>query len=141
MATKRMLTLAEARTALAAAHELAVQQGLRVAIAVVDDGGRLVCLERMDGVPFGSTDVALEKAISAAAYRRPTAVFDERLSGGRHAVLRQPFAFPIQGGLPLRVEDEFVGAIGASGALAEQDSALCAAGVAALVAAASGVRS
>lgn len=130
--SRPVLTLGAARLAARAAVELARQRGLRVAVAVVDDGGRLQYFERMDGVPWGSGDVALAKAQSAAAYRRDTLVFDERLHGGRLAALAQPFAFPIQGGLPLLAAGECIGGIGASGALAAEDTELVAAGVAAL---------
>jgi glc operon protein GlcG len=81
--------------------------------------------ERMDDVPWGSGDVALEKAVSAAAYRRSTQVFDKRLTDGRLAVLGQPYAFAIQGGVPLMSQGFCVGAIGASGALASEDAELC----------------
>jgi uncharacterized protein GlcG (DUF336 family) len=129
---KPALTLEAAKRAAGAALDAARLRGLRVAVAVVDDGGRILYFERMDGVPWGSGDVALAKAQSAAAYRRDTAVFDERLQGGRMAALAQPFAFPIQGGLPFLVDGHCAGAIGASGALASEDTELVAAGVAAL---------
>lgn len=131
--TRPVLTIAQAKRAAAATVERAHQRKLKVALAIVDEGGRLLYFERMDGVPWGSGDVALDKAISAAAYRRGTAVFDERLKGGRMAVLGQPHAFPIQGGVPLLINGECVGAIGASGALAAEDTELCDAAAAALV--------
>lgn len=117
-----------ARTAV----EQAAARGLKVAVAVVDGGGRLLYFERMDGVPWGSGEVAMGKAVSAAAYRRDTLVFDQRLADGRHAVLGQPFAFPIQGGVALTVGGECVGGIGASGAQASEDAQLCAAAAQAL---------
>jgi glc operon protein GlcG len=79
----------------------------------------------MDGVSWGSGEVALAKAQSAAAYQRDTSVFDERLKGGRMAVLQQPFAFPIQGGVCLEIGQQCVGGIGASGALAHEDTEIC----------------
>lgn len=130
--TKPVLTLDAARLAARHALDTARRHALKVAVAVVDDGGRLLYFERMDEVPWGSGDVALAKASSAAAYRRDTSVFDERLSGGRLAVLSQPDAFPIQGGVALRIGGVCVGAIGASGALADEDTMLCQAGAAAL---------
>lgn len=129
---RRVLSLAEADRAATAAEALAAARGLRVALAIVDDGGHLMLFRRMDDVPWGSGEVALDKAVSAAAYRRATGVFDDRLVGGRLAVLRQPAAFPIQGGVPLRLDGEVVGAIGASGALAAEDTEICEAGTAAL---------
>ena len=130
--SKPVLPIQAARQVAAAALAMAGQRGLKVAVAIVDDGGRLLYFERMDGVPWGSGDVAFGKAESAAAYRRHTGVFDKRLSGGRLAVLGQPFAFPIEGGVPLLMAGQCVGAIGASGALASEDSELCEAGAAVL---------
>lgn len=129
---KPVLTLAQAKRCAARAVEVAREQALKVAICIVDDGGRLLYFERMDDVPWGSGDVATAKAVSAAAYRRDTAVFDKRLSDGRLAVLRQPEAFPIQGGVPLFIAGHCAGAIGASGALAAEDTQLCEAGAAVL---------
>jgi glc operon protein GlcG len=129
---KPVLTIAAARRAARRAIDTAQGHALKIAVAVVDDGGRLLYFERMDDVPWGSGDVALAKAVSAAAYRRDTAVFDERLGNGRMAVLSQPQAFPIQGGVALRIQGACVGAIGASGALASEDTMLCQAGAAAL---------
>lgn len=128
LSSRPVLPLEGARMAARRAVEAAAQRGLKVAVAVVDEGGRLMYFERMDGVPWGSGEVALGKAISAAAYRRDTVVFDERLTKGRHAVLGQPFAFPIQGGVALTVGGECVGGIGASGAPASEDTELCVAG-------------
>ena len=122
---KPILSIAHAKRAANCAIELAHQRGLKVAISIVDDGGRLLYFERMDDVPWGSGEVALDKAISAAAYRRSTGVFDKRLTDGRLAVLGQPYAFPIQGGIPLMNQGFCVGAIGASGALASEDTELC----------------
>lgn len=132
MNMKPVLTIAQAKRSAAGAIEFAQQRELRVAVAIVDDGGRPLYFERMDGVPWGSSDVAMGKAVSAAAYQRGTAVFDKRLADGRLAVLGQPHAFPIQGGVPLMLNGCCVGAIGASGALASQDTELCEAGALAL---------
>ncbi len=127
------LTLGGAKAAIAAALTAAVARNLCVAVSIVDDGGRMVCFERMDGVSWGSGEVAQVKAVSAAAYRRDTLVFDERLTGGRLAVLGQPCAFPIQGGLPILVNGHCIGAIGVSGALAAEDTQIAQAGIAALL--------
>ena len=129
---KPVLTLAQAKSSAARALAAARERSLKVAVCVVDEGGRMLYFERMDDVPWGSGEVATAKAVSAAAYRRDTAVFDKRLTDGRLAVLSQPAAFPIQGGVPLTISGHCVGAIGASGALAAEDSALCEAGAAAL---------
>lgn len=130
--SKPVLSIDAAKQVAAAALALAGQRALKVAVAIVDDGGRLLYFERMDDVPWGSGEVALGKAESAAAYRRHTLVFDKRLSGGRLAALAQPYAFPIEGGVPLVIDGQCVGAIGASGALATEDSELCEAAAAVL---------
>jgi glc operon protein GlcG len=129
---KPVLSIAQAKRSAARALESARERSLKVAVCIVDEGGRLLYFERMDGVPWGSGEVAMAKAISAAAYRRDTAVFDKRLTDGRLAVLSQPEAFPIQGGVPLVIAGHCVGAIGASGALAAEDTMLCEAAAAAL---------
>jgi len=131
--SKPILDIRLAKRAAAAALAHAGPLGWQVAIAVVDDGGRLMYFERSDDVSWGSGAVALAKAESAAAYRRGTLVFDQRLGGGRMAVLGQPHAFPIEGGVPLMLHGHCVGAIGASGALAKQDTELCEAGARALI--------
>ncbi len=127
------LTLGGAKAVTTAALAAAAARNLRVAVSIVDDGGRMVCFERMDGVGWGSGEVAHGKAVSAAAYRRDTLVFDDRLTGGRLAVLGQPCAFPIQGGLPILVDGHCIGAIGVSGALAAEDTQIAQAGTAALL--------
>ena len=129
---KPVLTLAQAKSSAERALAAARERSLKVTVCVVDEGGRMLYFERMDDVPWGSGEVAMAKAVSAAAYRRDTAVFDKRLTDGRLAVLSQPAAFPIQGGVPLTIFGHCVGAIGASGALAAEDTALCEAGAAAL---------
>jgi glc operon protein GlcG len=129
---KPVLSIELAKRSATRTLEAARERSLKVAVCVVDDGGRMLYFERMDGVPWGSGDVAQAKAVSAAAYRRETAVFDKRLTDGRLAVLRQPEAFPIQGGVPLVIDGHCVGAIGASGALAAEDTQLCEAGAAAI---------
>lgn len=130
--TKNVLSIEQAKKIAVQAISVADTKQLKVAIAIVDDGGRLLYFERMDGVSWGSGEVALAKAQSAAAYQRDTSVFDERLAGGRMAVLQQPFAFPIQGGISLEIDQQCVGGIGASGALAQEDTEICKAAAAIL---------
>lgn len=130
--TKNVLSIGQAKKIAVQAISVAQAKRLKIAIAIVDDGGRLLYFERMDGVSWGSGEVALAKAQSAAAYQRDTSVFDDRLMGGRMAVLQQPFAFPIQGGVSLEIEQQCVGGIGASGALAQEDTEICKAAAAIL---------
>ena len=130
--SKRVVTLAGARAVASAAEAEARQQNAAVVIAVVDDGGALVLLERLDGTQIASSDVAIGKARTAAIFRRPSAVFEEQIRTGRAAALALPGATPLQGGLPLVVDGEVVGAIGVSGETPKQDEAIARAGVAAL---------
>jgi uncharacterized protein GlcG (DUF336 family) len=129
---KHTLTLLAAKKVAAAAETFAKRKGWNVVIAVVDDGGHLIYLARMDGTQIGSVEVAQAKARTALAFKRPTKAWDETLSDGRHAVLGLPGVTPVEGGLPLQVGEEFVGAIGVSGVTSSQDGQIAHAGAAAL---------
>ena len=128
------LTLEQARTVTAAAKAAADPKRWRVAVAVVDPGGHLVLLERMDGTQFGSIEVARQKAWTAVAFRRPSKAFEDMVAAGGAGVrlLRLEGATPIEGGVPLLREGRIVGAIGVSGATSEQDGIVARAGAAAL---------
>jgi uncharacterized protein GlcG (DUF336 family) len=132
LATRKALTLAAAKEIAAAAEAEAVKNKWNVVIVVLDDAGDPLYLQRMDDVQTGSIDVALQKARSAVRFRRPTKVFEEQLSGGRHAVLRLPGAMPIEGGVPLMKDGRLIGAIGVSGVTSQQDGQIAAAGLAVL---------
>lgn len=128
------IPLADAKRAIAAAQAEAAKNNWNVVIAVVDSGGQLVALERMDSTQYGSVDVAQEKARTAVAFRRSTKVFQDGVAGGGEGlrILRLPGALPIEGGLPLVIGGKLVGAIGVSGVTSAQDGQIAAAGVAAL---------
>ena len=128
---KHMINLAVARCIAAAAEAEASANDWAVVISIVDDGGHLVLLQRMDGTQLASIDLATQKALSALIYRRPTKAFEESLIGGRQAVLALPGALSVNGGLPLYCSGDLIGAIGISGVTAEQDAQIAAAGVAA----------
>ena len=98
------------------------------AIAIVDHGGFLIYFERMDNTQLGSVEIAIDKARSAALFRRPSKVFEDALAGGRTAILALRGATPIEGGLPLVSAGKIVGAIGASGGTAQQDGQVAKAG-------------
>lgn len=115
-----VLTLDVSREATAAARKLARANGWNVVVVVVDQGGHPILLERMDGTQTASVEIALAKARSAAAFRRPTRVLGQWVSGNV-ALLNLPGLVPIEGGLPLVVEGQVVGAVGVSGATAQQD--------------------
>lgn len=126
------LTLDAARRIAEAARAEATRHGWPVVIAVVDDGGNLLTLDRLDGAQFGSIEIARAKAFSSVAFKRPTKAWDETLTGGRLAVLGLPGVLPAEGGVPLKIGDVIVGAIGVSGVTSPQDGQIAAAGAAAL---------
>ncbi len=132
LSTKPALTLAAARTALDAAKAEALKQGWPVVIAVVDDGGHLVALERLDEAQFGSVEIAIAKARAAVAFKRPTKAWDEVLAAGRQAVLGLPGVLPAEGGVPIVVQGTIVGAVGVSGVTSPQDGQVAQAAVAAI---------
>ena len=99
-----------------------------MAIAVVDPAGRLVYFERMDNTQYGSVRVAIDKARSAALFRRPTKVFEEAVASGRNGILALRGAMPSEGGVPIIAAGKIIGAIGASGGTAQQDGQAAGAG-------------
>jgi glc operon protein GlcG len=121
-----------ARRIAAAAIAEGKKNGWTVAAAVVDPGGVLTYFERIDGTQAGSSEVALAKARSAAAFKRPTKAFEDALVGGRQAILSLPGAIPLDGGIPIVIDGQIVGALGVSGATSEQDGTCAKAGVAAV---------
>jgi glc operon protein GlcG len=132
LADKKGLTLGEAKKIVAAAQADATKSNLNVAVAILDEGGHLLLFEKMDETQTGSVTVAIAKARSAFLFKRPTKVFEDAVQGGRNVILALEGALPIEGGLPLMVAGKVVGAIGVSGATAQQDGAVAAAGAAAL---------
>jgi glc operon protein GlcG len=131
MRLKSSLTAADAERMLTAARAEATRRGWHVSIAVVDDGGFLLRLERLDGAGPQTPEVATMKARSAALSRMPTKRLEE-IAKERTGMLRFPDRLPIQGGLPIIHEGECVGGIGVSGVQSSEDEAVAAAGTAAL---------
>jgi glc operon protein GlcG len=130
---KKGLTLEAAKKVAAAAEEEAVKNKWTVVIAIVDEGGNLVYLQRLDETQIGSIEVAIQKAKTAVSFKRPTkALEDAVITGGRTVVLSLPGAVPIEGGLPLVVDGKVLGAVGVSGVTAQQDGQIAKAGVDAL---------
>ncbi len=128
LADKKVLTLDGARKVAAAAETEAKKNNWNVVIAVVDDGGHLVYLQRIDGTQTGSIDVAIQKARTAQAFKRSTKVFEDAIAGGRNAILALPGALPLEGGLPIVVGGQVVGAIGVSGVKSTEDGQIAKAG-------------
>jgi glc operon protein GlcG len=130
---KKALNLGIAKQIAAAAEKEAADAKLTMVIAILDDGGNLIYLERMDETQIGSIEVAQQKAHSAVFFKRPTKVFEDAVAGGRTAILRLPGAIPVEGGLPLMADGKIVGAIGCSGGTSQQDGVVAKAGADALM--------
>jgi glc operon protein GlcG len=124
------ITLDQAKDVMAGAEAEAERNNWPVVIAIVDTGGNLVMLQRLDNAQFGSVEVARQKAWSAAAFRRPTKVFQEAIAGGgaNLRLLRLEGASPLEGGIPLVANGQIIGAIGVSGVTSEQDAQIAQAG-------------
>ena len=135
LATKRVLTLTVAKKIAEAAEAEALRRGATVVIAVVDDGGYLLVLERLDETQVASVEVGIAKARTAAIFRRPSKVFEDQVREGRIAALGLPGAAPLQGGIPIVFEGKVIGAIGVSGNTPQEDEDIAKVGAAALAAA------
>lgn len=128
--TVNALGFATAERVARAAARVAVSRGVAPVIAVVDAGGELVYTWRPDGAQVASVGVATDKARTAALYRRPSKDFEDQVAKGRASALALARAVPLQGGLPLVVDGQVVGAIGVSGASsADEDNELAGIGV------------
>jgi glc operon protein GlcG len=132
LAEKKSLTLEVAKQISAAAEAEATKNKWTVAIAVVDEGGHLMHLVKIDETQYGSVDVAIQKAQTSIAFKRPTKVFEDAIAGGRNAIIGLKGALPLQGGLPIVVDGRTIGAIGVSGVTSQQDEQVAKAGVDAL---------
>jgi len=132
MQHKAVLSQSEVSQIIQAARSEAQQQGWAVAIAVVDDGGHPLALERLDGcAPIGAY-IATEKARSAAIGRRETKGYEDMVNGGRTAFVSAPLLTSLEGGVPVLVDGQVIGAVGVSGVKAEQDAQVAKAGIAVL---------
>jgi glc operon protein GlcG len=128
----RSIALDGAQRALAAAVAEARQRGWAVSISVVDPAGDLVAFVRLDGAPPASADVSRAKARTAARFKRTTGGLDSALTAGRLPILGLDGATPVEGGVPIVMDGEVVGAVGVSGATSPQDAQVARAGVAAV---------
>ncbi len=132
MASKPALTLDDAKRIAAAAQAEALSNDWHVTIAVVDDGGHLLYLERSHDTQFGSVETAIKKAHAAVAFLRPTKMSEDAVMGGRLIHLALPGVIPAEGGVPLMLDGIIVGGLGISGVRSPQDGQIAAAGAAAL---------
>lgn len=131
---KKSITLEGARIVIAAAKTYAVtNKAPGGVIAVVDDGGNLVALERLDGTFTAGANISIGKARTAAMFKKPTKFFEDVIKNGRTAMVALADFTPLQGGVPITVDGQIVGAVGVSGAMsAAQDEELAMAGAEAL---------
>jgi glc operon protein GlcG len=135
MNTRPSLTAADARKIAAAAEQEALANGWAVSIAVVDDGGHLWWLQRLDGAPPISTQIAPAKACTAAVGRRESKVYEDMINQGRVSFSSVPALHGmLEGGVPIMVEGQCVGAVGVSGVKSTQDAQIARAGIAAVLA-------
>jgi len=131
MRNKPTLTASDVQKMVAACKSEAAKNKWSVSIAVVDDAGYLLYLERLDGAGPVTAEVATEKAATAARTRRPTKFWEDRLKE-RPAFMKFPGVLPLQGGVPVMYQNECVGAIGVSGVQSHEDEQIANAGAAAL---------
>jgi glc operon protein GlcG len=134
--SRKVLTLEAARLAMQACEAEAVRGGWKVVIAIVDEGGHALMLHRLDGAQWSSVDTAVGKAKAAVAWKRPTRLLEESVNNGRFAFLSIAQGMAIlQGGVPLEIDGQVIGAIGVSGVKAADDEVVALAGIHALQAA------
>ena len=131
MYTKKILSLDDVKRVVEAAEAEAKRNNWNVAIAVVDDAGHLMYLQR-EKAQLGSIEVAITKARVALMFRRPTQFWEETVASGRLGYLSMPGMLPIEGGVPLVYESQIVGAIGVSGVKSQEDGQIAQAGANAL---------
>ena len=123
-----------AKKVAAAAIAEARKNNWAMAVAVVDTGGYLVYFERMQDTQLGSVEISIEKAKTAALFRRPSKSFQDTVAGGGEGlrILRLTGAIPVEGGVPIIVDGKLIGAVGASGGSSDQDGRTAQAGAAAM---------
>jgi glc operon protein GlcG len=132
LSTKKTLNLAVAKQIAMAAEKEAMKNGWTMFITVIDDGGTVLYLERIDDAQIGSYEVSIEKAQTALKFRRPTKAFEDLANGGHPNIIKLPGALPVEGGIPLLADGKVIGAIGVSGGASSQDAQVAQAGAAAL---------
>jgi uncharacterized protein GlcG (DUF336 family) len=131
MKTRPCLTLEDCKKIGAACEAEARKNNWNVVVAILDDGGHLLWLARMDGATPLNAEIAIGKGRTAAVSRRPTKTWEDRIAGGRLSMLGMP-VLPVQGGVPIMHEGSCVGAVGVSGVQSHEDEQIANAGIAAL---------
>ncbi len=125
---KKVLSFEAAVKIAAAAEAAARAKGVGVLIAIVDDGGHLILLHRVNDTQVASVNVGIGKARTAAIYRRPSKVFEDQIKSGRVAALALADSTPLQGGVPITLDGKVIGAIGVSGDTPQVDEEIAIAG-------------
>jgi uncharacterized protein GlcG (DUF336 family) len=128
----KVVSLQAAKTMAVAAEAEAKKHGWSVAVAVVDVSGNLIVFDRMDDVQIGSVDVAIQKARTAARFRRPTKALADALAANGNGILSVRDAVAVAGGIPIVADGKVIGAVGCSGMTSDQDATAAQAGVDAL---------
>ena len=130
MKSKQYLTLSDAKIIAAACEAEALHHNWTVSIAIVDDGGHLIWLQRLDNAPLTSMNIAAGKAHTSALGRRPSKAYEEVVAGNRNAFLSVPGNLTmLEGGEPIMVDGECVGAVGVSGVKSNEDAQIARAGI------------
>ena len=132
MKSKPVLTLDDVKKIAAAAEAEAVKNNWAVTISIVDDGGHLLWLQRLDGAAPVSAWIGPQKAITAALGRRESGVYEKMVNEGRMSFLAVTPVTPLEGGVPIMVDGQVVGAVGVSGVKSSEDVQIAKAGIAAL---------
>lgn len=130
--TKLTLELADVKKIAAAAEAEALSRQWAVSIAIVDDGGHLLWLQRLDGAAPISAQIAPAKARTAALGRRESRIYEEMINQGRVSFLSAPMEGLLEGGVPIMVDGQCIGAVGVSGVKSTEDAQIARAGIAAL---------
>jgi glc operon protein GlcG len=132
MKSKPVLTLDDVKKIAVAAEAEAVKNNWAVTISIVDDGGHLLWLQRLDGAAPVSAWIAPAKAKTAALGRRESGVYEKMVNEGRVSFLSVEPVTPLEGGVPIVVDGQYVGAVGVSGVKSSEDVQIAKAGIAAL---------
>lgn len=133
MKTKAFLELSDVKQIAAAAEAEALKNNWAVTIAIVDDGGNLLWLQRLDGAAAISSHIAPSKAHTAAMGRRESKGFEDMINGGRTSFLSAPLLHGmLEGGVPIMKDGNCIGAVGVSGVKSTEDAQIAKAGIAAI---------
>lgn len=134
MKTKHSLEASDVKAILAAAEAEALANGWAVTVAVVDDGAHLLGLLRLDGASASTAQMAPAKAVTSVLGRRESKVYEDLILGGRTSMLSAPgMQAMLEGGVPIMVDGDIVGAVGVSGVKSDQDAQIARAGIAAIL--------